>query len=47
MSINYNLSSSDKLQMPIYINYTLTDAAFKENFESSSDAWGGENYERI
>jgi Fe(3+) dicitrate transport protein len=42
ISINYNLSSSDKLQIPIYINYTLTDATFKENFESSFDAWGGE-----
>ena len=43
ISVNYNLSNnSDKLQLPIYINYTLTDATFKENFKSSFDAWGGE-----
>ena len=42
ISVNYNLSNSDKLQIPIYINYTLTDATFKENFKSSFDSWGGE-----
>ena len=42
ISVNYNLSNTDKLQIPIYINYTLTDATFKENFISSFYAWGGE-----
>ena len=35
ISVNYNLSNTDKLQIPIYINYTLTDATFKENFKQS------------
>ena len=42
ISVSYNLSNSDKLQIPIHFNYTFTDAIFKEDFKSSFDAWGGE-----
>ena len=35
-------SSSSKFKLPIYFNYTFTDAKFSEDFESTFDAWGGE-----
>ena len=38
-SIN-TISHTSKFKLPIYFNYTFTDAKFSDDFESSFDAWG-------
>ena len=42
LSILNTIRSSSKFKLPIYFNYTFTDAKFSEDFESTFDAWGGE-----
>ena len=38
--LNYKMSLSDKLNLPISFSYTLTDAIFQNDFGSSEDLWG-------
>lgn len=40
-SIN-TISNNSKFKLPLYFNYTFTDAKFNDDFESSFDAWGGD-----
>ena len=40
-SIN-TINLSSKFKLPIYFNYTFTDAKFSDDFESSFDPWGGD-----
>ncbi len=40
-SINVARNTS-KLKLPIYFNYTFTDAKFNQDYESAFDPWGGE-----
>lgn len=40
-SIN-TLGYNSKFKLPLYLNYTFTNAKFSDDFESSFDAWGGQ-----
>ena len=40
-SINVARNTS-KLKLPVYFNYTFTDAKFNQDYESAFDPWGGE-----
>ncbi len=40
-SIN-TINLSSKFKLPIYFNYTFTDAKFSDDFESAFDPWGGD-----
>ena len=40
-SIN-TINLSSKFKLPIYFNYTFTDAKFSDDFDSAFDPWGGD-----